>query len=66
MSYVNFNVCSIAFVMYLLNGVPFLIFVLTHDYCTALSLDGFADATTLFSLSFVTNQLGVNTCNQTN
>ena len=28
MSYVNFDVCLIAFVMYLLNGVPFLIFVL--------------------------------------
>ena len=52
MSYVNFNVCSIAFVMYLLNGVLFSVFVLVRDYCTPLSLDGFPDATTLLSLSF--------------
>ena len=29
LSFVNFDVCLTAFVMYLLNGVPFLIFVLT-------------------------------------
>ena len=29
LSFVTFDVCLIAFVMYLLNGVPFLIFVLT-------------------------------------
>ena len=51
-SSVNFNVCSIDFVMLLLNGVPFSIFVLMRDYCTALSLDGFPNATTLLSLSF--------------
>ena len=28
MTFVNFDVCSIAFVVYLLNGVPFAIFVL--------------------------------------
>ena len=52
MSYVNFDVCSIAFVMCLLNGVPFSIFVLMRDYFTPLSLDGFPNATTLLSLSF--------------
>ena len=51
-SSVNFNVCSIAFVMYVLNDVPFPIFVLIRDYCTPLSLDGFPNATTLLSLSF--------------
>ena len=50
--FVNFDVFSIAFVMYLLNGVPFSIFVLIRDYCTPLSLDGFSNATTLLSLSF--------------
>ena len=34
---VNFDVCSIDFVMLLLNGVPFSIFVLIHDYCTHLA-----------------------------
>ena len=38
--------------MYLLNGVPFLIFILIRDYCTSLSLDKFPNATTLLSLSF--------------
>ena len=51
MSSVNFDVCSIAFVMYLLNDVSLLIFVLIRNYCTQLSLDGFPNATTLFSLS---------------
>ena len=32
MSSVNFDVCSIAFVMYLLNGVPFSIFVLIQQW----------------------------------
>ena len=36
--------------MYLLNGVPFSIFVLIRDYCIPLSLDGFPSATTLLSL----------------
>ena len=53
MSSVNFDVCSFAFVMYLLDGVPLSIFVLIRDYCTSLSLDGFPNATTLLSLSFV-------------
>ena len=50
----NFNVCLIAFVMYLLNDVPFSIFVLIRDYCTPLGLDGFPNATTLliFLLNF--------------
>ena len=52
MSFVKFDVCSIVFVMYLLNGVPFSIFVLKRDYCTPLSLNGFPNATTLLSLSF--------------
>ena len=52
MSPVNFDVCSIAFVMYLVNGVPFSIFVLIRDFCTLLSLDEFPNATTLLSLSF--------------
>ena len=52
MSSVNFDVCSIAFVMYLINGVPFSIFVLIRDYCTPLGLDGFPNATSLLSLSF--------------
>ena len=52
MSYVNFSVCSIAFVMHLLNGVPFSIFILVRDYYTSLSLDGFPNDTTLLSLSF--------------
>ena len=56
-SSVNFDVCSIAFVMYLLNGVPFSIFVLIRDYCTLLSLDGFLNATT--SLSFTLKYLSV-------
>ena len=34
---VNFNVCSIDFVMLLLNGVPLLIFVLIRDCCTHLA-----------------------------
>ena len=51
MSSVNFDVCSIAFVVYLLNGV-LSIFVLIRNYCTPLSLDGFFNATTLLSLSF--------------
>ena len=38
--------------MYLLNGVPFLIFVVIRDYCTPISLDRFPYATTLLSLSF--------------
>ena len=38
--------------MYLLNGVPFSIFVLIRDYCTPISLDGFPNATTLLFLSF--------------
>ena len=53
----NFDVCLIAFVMYLSNGVPFSIFVLTRDYCTPLSLDGFPNAPTLLSLSFELNLL---------
>ena len=52
MSYVNFDVCSIAFEMHHLNGVPFSIFVLIHDYCAPLSLYGFPNATTLLFLSF--------------
>ena len=52
MSSVNFDVCSIVFVKYLLIGVPFLIFVLLRDYCTPLSLNGFPNASTLLSLSF--------------
>ena len=52
MSYVNFDVCLIAFVMYLLNGVPFSMFALIRDYYTPLSLGGFPNATTLLSLSF--------------
>ena len=48
----NFDVCSTAFVIYLLNGIPSSIFVLISDYCTRLSLDGFPNATTLLSLSF--------------
>ena len=51
MSSVNFDVCSIAFVMYLLNGVPLSIFVLIRDYCTPFSLDGFPNATILLPLS---------------
>ena len=48
---VNFDIRSIAFLMYLLNGVPF-------QFCCntwlphPLSLDGFPNATTLLSLSF--------------
>ena len=34
MSSVNFDVSSIAFVIYLLNGVSFSNFVLIRDYCT--------------------------------
>ena len=34
---VNFDVCSIDFVMLLLNGVLFSIFVLIRDYCTHLA-----------------------------
>ena len=34
---VNFDVCSIDFVMLLLNGVTFSIFVLIRDYCTHLA-----------------------------
>ena len=52
MSSVNFDVCSIAFLMYLLNVVPFSISVLIHDYSTPLCLDGFPNATILLSLSF--------------
>ena len=52
MSAVNFDVCSIDFIMYLLSGVPLSIFVLIRDYCTPFSLDGFPNATTLLSLSF--------------
>ena len=52
MSSAKFNVCSIGFVRYLLNCVPFLIFVLIHDYCTPLSLDRFPNTTILQSLSF--------------
>ena len=52
MSFVIFDVCSIAFVMYLLNSVPLLIFVLIRDYCTPLRLDGFHNATISLSLSF--------------
>ena len=52
LSSVNFDVCSIDIVMYLLNGVPFSMFVLMRDYCTSLSLYGFPNATTLLSLSF--------------
>ena len=37
LAFVNFDVCSIDFVMLLLNGVPFLIFVLIRDYCTHLA-----------------------------
>ena len=51
MSSVNFDVFLIAFVMYLLNGVPFSIFVLKRGYCTPLSLNGFSNATTLLTLS---------------
>ena len=40
---VNFDVCAIAFVTYLSNGVRF-------QLLQALSLDGFPTATTLFSL----------------
>ena len=52
MSSANFDVCSIAFVMHLLNGVSFSTFLLIRDYCTPLSLDGFPYATILLSLSF--------------
>ena len=52
MFYESFDVCSIAYVMYLLNGVSFSIFVLIRDYCTLLSLDGLPNAKTLFYLSF--------------
>ena len=45
MSFVNVDVCLIAFAMYLLNGVSFSIFVLIRDYCTPLGLDGFPNAT---------------------
>ena len=48
----NFDVCSIDFVMYLLNNVSFSVFALIHGYCTLLSWDGFLDATTWLSLSF--------------
>ena len=48
----NFDVCSIGFVMYFLDGVPFSIFGLIRDYCTPLSVDGFPYATTLLSFSF--------------
>ena len=34
---VNFDVCLIDFVMLLLNGVRFSIFVLIRDYCTHLT-----------------------------
>ena len=34
---VNFDVCSIDFVMLLSNGVPFSIFVLIRDYCAHLA-----------------------------
>ena len=50
MSFVNFDVCSTALVMYLLNGVPFPIFVLIRDYCIPLRVEGFPIATTLLSL----------------
>ena len=50
MSSVNFDVCLIAFVMHLLNGVPFTIFVLIRGYCIPLNLDGFPNATTLLFL----------------
>ena len=52
MSSVNFDVCSIVFVMYFLIGAPFSNFVLLRDYCIPLSLNGFPNATTLLSLSF--------------
>ena len=52
LSSLNFNVCVIAFVKYLLNDVSFSICVLIRDYCTPLSLDGFPSAATLLSLSF--------------
>ena len=53
MSCVNFDVCSIAFVMYLLDGVHLSIFILIRDYYTPLSLDRFPNASTLLlSLSF--------------
>ena len=52
LSSVNFDVCSIAFVMFLLIGVFLSIFVLIRNYCTPLSLDGFPNATTSLSLSF--------------
>ena len=55
--YVNFDVCSTAFVLHLLNGVPFSNFVFIGDYCTPLSLDGFPNATSLLSLSFCTAKL---------
>ena len=55
MSSVNFDVGSIPFAVYFLNGVPFSIFVLICDYCTPLSLDGFPNATTLLSLSLEHN-----------
>ena len=52
MSYVNFDVFSIAFKMYLINGVLFSVFVLIRDYCTPITLDQFPHATTLLSLSY--------------
>ena len=60
MSSVNFDVFLIAFVMYLLNGVPFSIFVLIRGYCTPLNLDGFPNATTLLSLSLIFRKIQEN------
>ena len=48
---VNFDVCSIAFVMCLLNGVPFQ-FCFNTWLLHSFSLDGFPNAATLLSLSF--------------
>ena len=59
MSFVNFNFCSIALVMCLLNDVHLSNFVVIRDYCTQLSLDGFPNATTLLSLSFEQNNLSI-------
>ena len=55
---VNFDVCSIDFVMLLLNGVPFSIFVLIRDYCTHLAWMDFLMPQLCCPFSFAINLLG--------
>ena len=57
---VNFDVCSIDFVMLLLNGVPFSIFVLIRDYCTHLAWMDFLMPQLCCPVSFKINMLLLN------